>query len=116
MDGADDVEPLVVKFFCTDNGNEPVREWLKDLQKEERYLIGVDIKTVQYGWPIGMPTVRPMSDGLFEIRTNLKGKIARVLICVSNNVVYLLHGFIKKTNKTPDSDLKLARKRKKQID
>jgi phage-related protein len=113
---AGDLEPLAVRFFRTDNGNEPVREWLKDLTKEERTLIGADIKTVQFGWPIGMPTVKPMGSGLYEIRTNLDGKISRVLISVSNNVIHLLQGFIKKTQKTPLSDLKLARSRKKKID
>ena len=108
-------EHLSVRFFATDSGNEPVREWLKALPAEERRLIGEDIKTVQYGWPLGMPLVRPMGDGLFEIRTSLKNKISRVLICFFDDQIILLHGFIKKTQKTPDNELEIARKRKNKI-
>ena len=110
-----EAEYLMVKFFSTDSGNEPVREWLKGLPDEERRRIGEDIKTVQYGWPLGMPLVKPMGGGLFEIRTDLDNKIARVLICFNDNQILLLHGFIKKTQKTPDSDLKIAKARKKEI-
>ncbi|MGK2905550.1 MAG: type II toxin-antitoxin system RelE/ParE family toxin [Desulfuromonadales bacterium] len=112
VDGA---EYLSIRFFCTDAGNQPVREWLKELPKEEKRRIGEDIKTVQYGWPLGMPLVIPMGDGLYEIRTNLDNKIARVLICFSDNQIILLHGFIKKSKKTPDNDLKLAKRRKDKI-
>lgn len=67
-------------FYKNENGTEPVRDWLKDLEREDRYLIGADIKTVEFGWPIGMPTCRPMGGGLFEVRTSLpQGRIARVL-------------------------------------
>ena len=70
-------------FYRNEAGTEPVRDWLKALNKEERYLIGTDIKTVEFGWPIGMPTCRPMGGGLFEVRTNLpQGRIARVLFCI----------------------------------
>lgn len=60
-------DPLIkleVKFFRTEAGNEPVREWLTELDRASRRLIGVDIKTVQLGWPIGMPVVRKMEPGL----------------------------------------------------
>ena len=111
----DEITYLSVKFYRSDSGKEPVREWLKDLPKEERRMIGADIKTVQYGWPVGMPLVRPMQDGLFELRINLRNKIARILLCFSDNTLILLHAFIKKTKTTPNSDLKLARNRKKAI-
>ncbi|MBJ7297381.1 MAG: type II toxin-antitoxin system RelE/ParE family toxin [Dolichospermum sp.] len=81
--------------------------------KEERFLIGADIKTVEFGWPIGMPTCRPMGDGLFEVRTNLpQNKIARVLFCFYEGKMILLHGFIKKSQKTPKQQLNLAWERK----
>lgn len=87
-------------FYKTEASNEPVREWLKSLDKEDRYLIGSDIKTVEFGWPVGMPTCRPMGDGLFEVRTNLpRGRTARVLFCIYDNQMVLLHGFIKKPKK-----------------
>ena len=106
--------PLVlnVRFFCTDAGNEPVREWLTDLPREHRRMIGTDIKTVQLGWPIGMPVVRKLEKGLWEVRVNLVDTIARVLFTVDGSVMVLLHGFIKKSQKTPASDLETARQRK----
>lgn len=103
-------------FFRTAAGGEPVREWLKALTPiEDRKRIGLDIQTVEFGWPIGMPTCRPLKDGLFEVRTSLThGKIARVLFYVGrNDEMVLLHGFIKKTQKTPDEDMELARKNKR---
>lgn len=103
-------------FFRTGDGREPVREWLKELEKEDRLAIGTDIKTAEYGWPIGMPTSRPMGDGLFEIRTNLQNRIARVMFCITDGKMVLLHGFIKKDQKTPKRDLDLARRRKKQME
>jgi len=92
----------------------PVREWLLDLAEEDRKLIGDDIRTAEFGWPIGMPLCRPMAShkGLWEVRTNLSGKrIARVLFCAHEGEMILLHGFIKKTQKTPKADLDLAMKR-----
>jgi phage-related protein len=101
------------EFYRNENGTEPVRDWLKSLSKEERFLIGADIKTVEFGWPIGMPTCRPMGDGLFEVRTNLpQNKIARVLFCFYAGKMILLHGFIKKSQKTPKQQLNLAWERK----
>lgn len=103
-------------FFRTASGGEPVREWLKGLvPSEDRRRIGVDIATVEFGWPVGMPTCRPLKDGLYEVRTNLTGgKIGRVLFYIDVwRRMVLLHGFIKKTRKTPDEDLTLARKNKR---
>lgn len=104
-------------FYATDNGAEPVRDWLLTLSKEYRTAVGTDIKTVEYGWPIGMPTCRPMGSGLYEVRTDLGNKnIARVLFCFSENKMVLLHGFIKKSQKTPKPDLDLAKKRQRDIE
>ena len=106
---------LQVKFFRQESGREPVRDWLKSLPAEDRKLIGEDIKTVQWGWPLGMPLVRILGDGLWEVRTDLKGRIARVLFCTHDDHIVLLHGFIKKTGKTPDKDIRLARQRMKEL-
>ena len=102
-------------FFRTKAGNEPVRNWLKDLDKEDRRLIGEDIKLVEFGWPIGMPTCRPMGEGLHEVRTSLSGnRIARVLFYVDRlQRMVLLHAFIKKTRSTPADELDLARANKR---
>jgi phage-related protein len=103
-------------FFRTSAGGEPVRAWLKALEPiEDRKRIGVDIRTVEFGWPIGMPTCRPLKDGLYEVRTNpTQGRIARVLFYIDvQGRMVLLHGFIKKTQKTPDEDTELDRKNKR---
>jgi phage-related protein len=106
---------LQVVFFCTDGGNEPVREWLKSLVIEKKRVIGEDIKTVQFGWPLGMPVVRKMEWGLWEIRSRLPDQIARILFTVKGEKMVLLHGFIKKSDKTPVDDLLLARQRLAQL-
>jgi phage-related protein len=103
-------------FFRTEAGGEPVREWLKRLPSpEDRKRIGEDIKTVEFGWPIGMPVCRPSGDGIYEVRTNLaQNRIARVLFYIDKKGrMVLLHGCIKKTQKTPSEDLALAKGNKK---
>lgn len=113
------VEPtkkVQVYFYRTEAGREPVREWLKGLPlREDRRRIGEDIRTVEFGWPVGMPVCRAMGGGLYEVRSNLsENRIARVLFYFDKHGrMVLLHGFIKKTQKTPDEDLELARKNKK---
>jgi phage-related protein len=102
---------LRVVFYKTEARKEPVRDWLKSLLREEKKIIGQDIKTVQFGWPLGMPLVRKLEKDLWEVRSHLSNRIARVIFTVDDNVMVLLHGFIKKSQKTPASDLALARKR-----
>lgn len=102
---------LQVVFYRSASGKEPVREWLKKLDKEDRKIIGEDIKTVQFGWPLGMPLVRKMDKGLWEVRIQLDNRIARVLFTSHQGIMVLLHGFIKKSQKTPPNDLKIAKQR-----
>lgn len=102
---------LEVRFFKTDGGTEPVRDWLRELSATDRKTIGKDIKTVQFGWPLGMPLVRKMDKDLWEVRIRLEGRIARVLFTVSMGKIVLLHGFIKKSQVTPKPDLDLAKDR-----
>ena len=104
--------PFPAFFFQTDAGREPVREWLRDLPRRERKIIGEDIMTVQFRWPLGMPLVDNLGAGIWEIRSKLPTRIARILFCVQNEELVLLHGFIKKTRKTPPEDRALALKRK----
>jgi len=102
-------------FFSTEAGGEPVRDWLKSLpSSQDRKRIGEDIKTVEFGCPVGMPVCRPLGDGIYEVRTSLaQNRIARVLFYIDKKRrMVLLHGFIKKTRKTPDEDLELARSNK----
>ena len=103
-------------FYASAAGNEPVREWLKDLPLADRKVLGEDIAAVEFTWPVGMPLVRPMKQGLWELRSSLVGnRIARILFCVTDGRMVLLHGFIKKSQKTPLEELALARKRQKEI-
>src|SRR5471030_3066503 len=106
--------PLDVVFFKTESGNEPVREWLKDLPKEDCRVIGADILTVQYAWPVGKPLVDNLGDGLWEVRSRLDNRIARTLFAMVNQEIVLLHGFFKKQQKTPQDELELAKQRKRQ--
>ena len=99
-------------FFQTETGREPVREWLKDLPKDERRIIGEDIMTVQFRWPLGMPLVDNLGSGIWEIRSRLANRIARTVFFVHQGEIILLHGFIKKTKKTPNEDRALALRRK----
>lgn len=103
------------RFFRTDTGGEPVRDWLKDLPVDERKTIGGDIKTVQFGWPLGMPLVAHLESGIWEVRTRLSTRIARVLFVLDEGVMVLLHGFIKKEQKTPKPELDLAKDRLKPL-
>lgn len=107
-----------VVFYRTAVGKEPVREWMLKLVKDDRYTIGVDLKTVEFGWPLGMPLVRSMKnyDQLWEVRSSISGnRIARVLFTVHDSRMVLLHGFIKKTQKSPKADLDLADDRKREV-
>jgi phage-related protein len=105
---------LPARFYRSDSGREPVREWLRKLDAEDRKIIGEDIKDVEFAWPIGMPLVRALGRELWEVRSSLpRGRIARVLFCVERECMVLLHGFIKKTQKTPKPDFDLALRRKK---
>jgi len=104
------------RFFQSDTGRMPVRDWLLDLTSDDRKTVGDDIRAAEFGWPIGMPLCRPISGrkGLWEIRSDLScGRIARVFFCAFEGEMILLHGMIKKTQKTPEKDLDVAEKRMK---
>lgn len=115
MAGAGKRLPAV--FYLSEAGKEPVRDWLKSdqLSAEDRRRIGEDIKTVEFGWPVGMPTCRALGNGLWEIRISLRGRIARVLFCVHGGRMVLLHGFIKKTHRAPKVEIALASERKRRL-
>ena len=106
---------LKVVFFKTLTGNEPVRDWLKSLPVQDKKVIGEDIKTAQFGWPLGMPLVRKLEPGLWEVRSHISMGISRALFTVEGNIMVLLHGFVKNSMKTPIDDLSLARKRLSQL-
>jgi phage-related protein len=101
-------------FFRTRNDNEPVREWLKALTKEQRRALGEDIAYVQFKWPIGKPRVDHLRGAIWEVRSSLGNRIARTLFAVVGGQMVLLHGFIKKTQRTSNDDIELAEKRFKE--
>jgi phage-related protein len=110
---------LSARFYGTATGAEPVRKWLKALSREDKRIVGTDIATVEFGWPVGMPTCRPLASrrGLLEVRSSLtQNRIARVLFCIHQGQMVLLRGFIKKTQQTPENDLDLAVKRQKEVE
>lgn len=107
---------VAARFYVTGTDANPVRDWLMKLPPADRRQIGHDIRDVEFGWPVGMPLCRSLDAGLWEVRSTLPSRrIARVLFCVGGSELVLLHGFIKKTQKTPASDLKMAMKRMKEV-
>jgi phage-related protein len=112
----DKLKPIPLVFWRSATGREPVREWLNELPREDQRNIGRDIAKVQFGWPIGLPLCRPLSRGLWEVRSSLPSRReARVLFGFHDGMLIALHSFIKKTQATPDKDLALARQRLKEV-
>jgi phage-related protein len=110
------VPAIPLAFYRSAAGHEPVREWLRELPAEDKRVIGFDIRRVQLGWPIGLPVCRPMSGGLFEVRSTLPSRReARLLFGFHEGRLIALHAFIKKAQRTPAADLDLARRRLKDI-
>ena len=66
---------LNVVFYKTASKNEPVREWLQSLDRNKKKIIGEDIKTVQFGWRLGIPLVRKLESNVWEIKSHLKKKL-----------------------------------------
>jgi phage-related protein len=107
---------IPLAFWRSATGREPVREWLKGLDQDDTKIIGRDIAKVQFGWPVGLPLCRPMSGGLWELRSSLPSRReARVLFGFYDGTLIALHALIKKTQKTPADDLTLARQRLKEV-
>jgi len=102
---------MLVSFFRLDSGREPVRDWLRGMDAASRRTIGEDIKTLQFGWPVGMPLARKMDTDLWELRSKLAGGIARTFFTIHQGNIILLHGFVKKSQKTPANELATAKRR-----
>jgi phage-related protein len=110
------VKKISVSFFQNDKGKMPVREWILGFSPDDKKIIGEDIKTAEFGWPVGMPVVKPIGDKLYEVRSSLSdGSEARILFTIYKNYMLLLHGFIKKTQKIQKRELNLARNRMKKF-
>ena len=107
---------LPARFYVTPAGGKPVREWILAMSGADRHTIGKDIQKVEFGWPLGRPHCAPLGNGLWEVRSDLdSNRIARVIFCMGDGYMILLHGFIKKTQKTPQADITLALKRKREV-
>ena len=107
---------LPARFFVSSSGRNPVGEWILELPSEDRRSVGKDIQKVEFGWPIGRPHCAPLGRGLWEVRSELgDNRIARVIFCMGDGHMILLHGFLKKTQKTPQQDIELALRRKREV-
>jgi phage-related protein len=112
----DRTKKLPARFYVTPAGRIPVRDWLLGLPEADRRTVGKDMQKVEFGWPIGMPLCRSLGNGFWEVRSDLsEGTIGRVIFFVGGGQMVLLHGFIKKTQKTPQRDIDLALKRKREV-
>jgi len=109
---------LQAAFYITDTGKRPVRDWLMELQPEDRKIIGEDIATLEFCWPVGKPKCSSIKGvkNLWEIRSNISsGRIVRIFFVITDNRMILLHSFMKKTQKTPHRELELAIIRMKEV-
>src|SRR5687768_17088216 len=114
--GKEQPPEVPVRFYRTEAGREPVLEWLRGLDKDDRRAIGLDLMRVQFGWPIGIPLVRSLKEGLWEVRSTLPSqRIARLIPCFHEQTLIVLHGFIKKTQQTPADDHTLAKRRMREV-
>jgi phage-related protein len=105
---------LDCRFFKSAEGTEPVRDWLKSLPLNDMKEIGANIERIQWRWPISMPLVGTLGGGLFEVRTKIDTLQYRVLFCIVDSAMVLLHGFVKKSRAAPD-EIAVGRKRLKQL-
>ncbi|UWU75717.1 type II toxin-antitoxin system RelE/ParE family toxin [Bradyrhizobium huanghuaihaiense] len=113
------VRGILARSFLVRNWCGPLDRYceLRSLDEADRQAVGLDLMRIQYRWPVGMPLCRALGDGLWEVRTSLpSNRIARVLFSVQQGRILVLHGFIKKTQKTPPDDLALARRRNREFE
>ena len=112
----DRTKKLPARFYISHTGRNPVREWILELSSNDRQTVGIDIQKVEFGWPIGRPHCAPLGQSLWEVRSALdSNRIARVIFCMGDGHMILLHGLIKKTQKTQQQDIELALKRKREV-
>lgn len=90
-----------------------VESWLVDVLADYARLVEL---LIEYGPSLRLPHSRAFGEGLFELRPRGRSGIARAFYCfLMGRRVVLLHAFIKKSQETPDRELKLARKRLKEL-
>lgn len=69
---------LKVVFYKSQTSKEPVREWLKSLLPQDKKTLGEDIKTLQFGWPLGMPLIRKLEPGLLDDLSLARKRLSQV--------------------------------------
>jgi phage-related protein len=107
---------IPLRFWRSATGREPVREWLNELPREDQRTMGRDVAKVQFGWPVGLPLCRPLSGGLWEVRSSLPSRReGRVLFGFHRGMLIAIHAYFKKTQKTPVEELALARERLREV-
>ena len=112
----DRAKKLPARFYENAAGRKPVREWILQLPEADRYLVGKDIQKVEFGWPLGRPNCASLGAGLWEVRSSLASeRIARVIFCIGDGQMILLHAFVENTQETPQADIDLALKRMKEV-
>ena len=108
--------PFPLLFWRSSTGKEPVREFLQEQTKPDRVRLGSDLRKLQFGWPIGMPLVRSLGGDLWELRSSTPSKReVRIIFASGDDVLVLLHAFVKKSQKTPPSEMAVARQRLKEL-
>ena len=108
-----------VRFYKTALGREIVLEFIRSLDAPDRRVIGENLRAVEIGFPMGLPLCRNLGGGLWEVRSTLPSRREARLIFFhadEERALVVVHGFIKKTRNTPDSDLKLAAARKRELE
>lgn len=101
---------ITAVFYRSPTGSMPVRDWLLGLDDGDRKIVGADIATVEFGWPVGMPTCRSLENTpLWEVRSTIrKGKVeARVIFGIDRDRMVLLHGH-EKAPKRQDHEIRIA--------
>ena len=106
-------EPLKAAFYETEQGNQPCRDYLMSLSKDDRREVGADVFAVQKGFPMGLPLCRKMGVDIWEVRSNIEDGISRVFFTIDDDTMVLLHGFTKKSQKTPQNEIDTAENRLK---
>lgn len=105
-----------IYFYKEQSGKSPVEIWInKMLTLKEKNKIYDGLKKLQCEWPIGLPLTRHLENNLWEMRTYLGTRDSRLIFIIKNKNIFILHGFIKKTNKTPRNEINLALDRKEKL-
>ncbi|GAA0618265.1 hypothetical protein GCM10009422_12020 [Brevundimonas kwangchunensis] len=106
-----------VRFYQTPAGRPVIQEWLRAFDKPDRAILGEDLKRIQFGFPMGLPLCRSLGGGLWEVRSSLGGNREVRMIFFHEprqKMLVVVHGFIKKTQKTPHTDIEIASRRMKE--